>query len=102
MPFEANPPLVIDANAVLAAAISVQSLQAIAGWNPEIVELPGCVDREKFGSGPGLNLIREQSDHVTGEQCRRPLVREAPDHTQDVPKNGTSVKPLTNGFAKPR
>jgi len=99
-PFEANPPLVVDANAVLAAAISVQSFKTVTRRNPEIIELPGRVDREKLGSRPGLNLIRKQSDDIAGEQCRCPLVREAPDHVQDVPNNGTSVKSFANGVAK--
>lgn len=38
LPTEADAPLVIDANAMLASAIARQSFQPIGRWNPQIVQ----------------------------------------------------------------
>jgi hypothetical protein len=38
-PFKADPPLVVDAEARLPAAIPVQSFEAIARWGMQVVEL---------------------------------------------------------------
>jgi hypothetical protein len=37
-PGEADPPLVVNPDAVLPSPLSFQSLEAIPGWNPQIVE----------------------------------------------------------------
>jgi hypothetical protein len=37
-PFKTDPVLIIDTNAVLAPAVSSQSLQAVAGRNPECIK----------------------------------------------------------------
>jgi hypothetical protein len=44
LPAEADSPLIVDANAVLASAISFQLLQPVAWWNTKIFELFGGVD----------------------------------------------------------
>ncbi len=38
VPFEANPPLVIDANAILPLPITLQSFETIAGRHAQIVQ----------------------------------------------------------------
>src|SRR5256885_994141 len=58
-PFKAYPPLIVDADAVLSAAVAVQSFKAIARRNPQIVELLGRVDGEELGSRPALDLVRQ-------------------------------------------
>jgi len=40
LPTEANPPLVIDADAVLAHAITLQRFQSVAGWGAQVVQPP--------------------------------------------------------------
>jgi len=42
-PDEAEPELVVDADAVLAMAVSAKRLQAIAWWDLEIVEASGGI-----------------------------------------------------------
>jgi hypothetical protein len=39
-PYETQPPLIIDANAVLTVAIAAQHLQTVAWGHPQIVKLP--------------------------------------------------------------
>jgi hypothetical protein len=48
-----EPPLVVDANAELTLAVSSQCLQAIAGWNPKIVNGYGAIQHLQFTFGGG-------------------------------------------------
>jgi len=79
-PFEAYPPLIVDADAVLPAPVAVQSFETIAGRNAQIVELLRGVDGKKLRSGPALNLIRQSPDHVAAKQRGRSLVGKALNH----------------------
>src|SRR4051812_6970018 len=58
-PFEADPPLIVDPDAVLTAPVAVQSFKTIARRDPQIAKLPGRIDGEQLGSRAGLNLIRQ-------------------------------------------
>src|SRR5947208_1531515 len=53
-PSEAYPPLIVDANAVLALPIAAEEFQVVSRWTPKIVQLPGSIDRQKLGSGTTL------------------------------------------------
>lgn len=79
-PLEADTPLIVDANCVLAAAVTAQDLQAIAGRRAQIAEQNGRVDGQEFRSRARLNLRRQTANSMTSEDGRSPLVREAPDH----------------------
>ena len=47
-PFEADSPLLIDPNAVLAFAFSFERFQAIAWWCREIIQILGVVENSQF------------------------------------------------------
>jgi len=49
-PFEANAPLIIDANAMLPTPTAVQGLEPVARWNAQILKPFRCVKGEKLGS----------------------------------------------------
>ena len=85
-PDEANPPLLIDPDAVLSGAVAFQCLQRIAR-RTEIVERPGRVQLKQFSNGglfdglksPGSDSkkhllsfgISERPDHVLSYIDRR-------------------------------
>jgi hypothetical protein len=83
-PFEANPPLIVNADAVLSAPITVQGFKAVARRNPQIVDLFGGVDGEQPRSRTGLNQIRQTLYKVTGKERGGALVGEAPDHNRET------------------
>jgi hypothetical protein len=56
-PLEAYPPLVIDADAVLAAPVAVQSFEPIAWRNSQMIKRLGRIDPEKLSSRPTLNVV---------------------------------------------
>ena len=58
-PYKAEPPLIVDANAVLALTIAAQSLQPVTGRHPQIVQLPGGINGQKLRAGAPLKSVPE-------------------------------------------
>ena len=79
-PAEAEAPLVVDADAILAEAIGTQSLEAIAGRQAHDVELIGGVELEKFAAGGALDVWRQAARRDAGKDFFRLGVGEALDH----------------------
>ncbi len=59
LPFEADSPLIIDSDAVLAFPVILQLLEAIAWRDSEVVEADGSVDLEKFSEGHPVDFRRQ-------------------------------------------
>lgn len=55
-PAEANPPLIIDANAVLAGSISTKRLETIARWNPKVLKKTGNLQLPQLAPSYGLDV----------------------------------------------
>jgi hypothetical protein len=55
LPAEADAPLVIDPNAILACAVTLQGFQSVAGWNPKLIQPAGLVQPQQFAPGHSLN-----------------------------------------------
>jgi len=49
-PAEADTPLIIDANAVLAGSIAFQRFQSVARWDPQIIQAPCDLQLSEFSS----------------------------------------------------
>jgi hypothetical protein len=79
-PLEAEPPLIVNADAMLTAPISVQSFEAIAWGDPWIINFLCRVDSKKFGSRTALDLVRNVPNRVAGKKSGRTFVGEALDH----------------------
>jgi hypothetical protein len=47
-PTEADPPLLVDSDAVLAFPVSFQLLQTVAGWDPEVIQVLGSVEKQQL------------------------------------------------------
>ena len=56
--YEANPPLIIDSNAVLPAPIAFKLRQTIRWWNSQVVNDGGCIKHSKLKPGALLNFRR--------------------------------------------
>jgi hypothetical protein len=76
-PFEANPPLVVDANAVLTATNALQCFQPIARRSAQIAQLRGGVDHVKLAAGHVCN--RSEPRHgFAAEKCLGAPISEGP------------------------
>jgi hypothetical protein len=82
LPAEADPPLIIDADAVLTSPIPFELLEAVPGRHPKIGELFGRVDRDQLPEHRALERRRVAADGLTAEQARRVSVAKAVDHTE--------------------
>ena len=79
-PPETDPPLIIDANTVLAGAIAFQLLQAVAGRDPEILQPLGGVYHTKFPEHEPVELGGEAADPFALKEALRIAIGEAGDH----------------------
>ena len=66
LPDKADSPLLIDANAVLFFARTMQFFQLIAGWNTQKVETKRRIKQLQFTKRSGL-YIRRKNACLTGE-----------------------------------
>ena len=80
LPAEADTPLVIDANAVLAFALALQGFESIAGRYTQIVEAPGLIQQKEFPSRDPLNLRRQPPRGLIRKQSLGLRVGEAAYH----------------------
>jgi hypothetical protein len=56
LPFEADPPLPVDPNAVLALPIPLQRLQLIRSWNRQVLEITCSVQLLQLHQCSFLNV----------------------------------------------
>jgi hypothetical protein len=55
-PKKADPPLFIDANAILTGTTAFKHLKAIAGWNSQILKVIGNFELSEFSPGNRGNI----------------------------------------------
>ena len=71
---EADPPRIVDPDAVLTLAVVLQGTQPIRGWKPEVFEARGCVEGVESGKGSGSragasgNTVDERSSRPPGSE----------------------------------
>lgn len=97
-PAKAEAPLVVDANAVLAAAAAFQGLQAIAGREAHDVESVGGIELEELSSGGALDIRRKVTRGGAGKEFFGLGVGEASDHELKCRLGGGSRK--SNNYAE--
>jgi len=80
MPPEADPPLVVDPDAVLACAITAQPFQAVSGRHAKIVQSRRGIQHPELSQG---HLLHPRSEPANRPPLEEPLgfpVPEALDH----------------------
>jgi hypothetical protein len=58
IPFEADPPLIVDPDAPLACSIPAQLLQMVADRDAQISKISGSIQLLQFHQGAALNAPR--------------------------------------------
>jgi hypothetical protein len=86
LPPKTNPPLVVDADAVLPTAISPQCLQAVSRRGPQVVQLSGGSQHAKFTSRHPLDSGETPNGSIIGECFGVPTAE-----TLDHPGNGIPI-----------
>jgi hypothetical protein len=80
-PAKADPPLVVNPDAVLAHALSFESFETIARWNTQIVEPRRNLKLPQFPPRYSGD-IDEATDPVASSQRLRVWASEGPDHAE--------------------
>jgi hypothetical protein len=80
-PLKANPPLIVDADAVLAFAISGQRLKTVAGQGGQILQRNGGLQAVQL-EACGAFDAGERFDSLALSEVPGPLVPVADDHTK--------------------
>lgn len=80
VPAEADAPLVVDADAVLAGAVSGELFEAVAGWDAEVGERFGGVEDEQLPEDATLEVGGPAPDGAPFEELLGVVVPEALDH----------------------
>jgi len=78
-PLETNPPLVIDADAVLAFPVPEQRLETVARQGGKVLQRHGRLETIKLQRRGPLDS-RERLDPLAGREFPRPFVPVADDH----------------------
>ena len=68
LPAEANPPLVIDTDAVLPVPVALQRFKPISRWSAQILQAPGLVQQQQLSPSRPLNLRRQPPGRFVIEQ----------------------------------
>jgi hypothetical protein len=80
IPGEANAPLVVDPDAVLAEPIALQCFQPVSWRHAEVIETPCTVHQAQFPKRRSLYVRRKFSASLTGPDAFRLSIRETLDH----------------------
>jgi len=79
-PYEANAPLIIDPNAVLACSVACQLLQSITWWDAQLPQLFGRVENEKLSLSAVADGCGQPRRSLASEYPLGVTVGEALDH----------------------
>ena len=83
-PGKANTPLLVDADAMLAFAVTLEGFESVGGWNAEFVQFHHGVQQAEFPAGDGLDLRRQPSGIVAVVYPLRLDAGETLDHASNV------------------
>jgi hypothetical protein len=74
-PDKADSVLLVDPNAVLAVAIPRESLKAVAGWDPKIIEAVGGIELVQLSPGNGPDSLWATATGVFGVPAVEDVLR---------------------------
>ncbi|OFV91465.1 MAG: hypothetical protein A3G76_15545 [Acidobacteria bacterium RIFCSPLOWO2_12_FULL_65_11] len=79
-PAETDPPLIVEANAVLTSTVPTESLQPVPWRDSEILEPSRRIELSQLPKRNTLEVWTELPDGLAGEQPLGIPVAEAPNH----------------------
>ena len=82
-PYEANPPLAINANAVLSGAVAAELFEAIAGHGCQVSQNGGGIENGQFSQGRSLEALKA-ADSLPMKKPFSLQGAERPDHPGSI------------------
>lgn len=92
LPSEADAPLLVDADTVLARAIAFEGLQLIRWGDHQIAQIRSAVEVLQLLACALLNLIVQALDKCPSENRLRVFILEGPDHDRILKHRDIIVK----------
>lgn len=92
LPSEADPPLIVDADAVLAGTIAFEFLEAVPRRYAEVVECLGGIDGDQLPQHHPPELRWIPPHRLAPEQARRIPIAKALDHASNITWRVSNVK----------
>lgn len=92
LPSEADAPLLVDADAVLASAVALECLELIRRRDHQIAQIRGAVEVFQLLACALLNLVVEALHKCPSEYRLRVFVLEGPDHDRMLKHRDIIVK----------
>lgn len=80
LPAKTDPPLLVDSDAPLAAAITLQGFQAIARWHEQRPQVDRGIEHTEFAASQPLNILRQSPRKPAVPNGLGFLVAEATNH----------------------
>jgi len=93
LPTEADAPLVIDANTMLAKAIARQSFQPIGRWNPQIIQALSDIELYQLAPRKAVQFGGKVAQELALKQPLGVLVTEGLDHEPIITQDAMVGKP---------
>lgn len=84
LPHEADPPLVVDPDAVLPLAVTLELLETVTRWDSEIFDVRRSVEQLQLSECLALKDLVEGLDVLLAPDALGVLVPERPDRTSRV------------------
>ena len=91
-PSEANAPLLVDADAVLAFTVPRQRFKAIGGGNPKVPQVGCRVNHDQLSQGDSLDVVRQLPRKAPMKNAFRLFILERMDHILIITRNVNNVK----------
>ena len=91
-PPKANSPLIVDSNAVLSCALSLQSFQSVPRRRSKIGDIVGVVQHPEFPARDALDILRQSAGDLAAPDPLCLGAAEGPDHSKIVPPRVINVK----------
>jgi len=83
-PSEADAPLIVDPDAVLAFALTLQGFEPIGRRNAQIIQHGGVPQHAQLAPCHGLDIGRQAPGRRSAPDLFRLLVGKVPDHGQTI------------------
>ena len=82
-PAKTDPPLIVDADAVLPLPFSLEGLQAVSGRGSKVAQLQSAIQQAELASSGSLNRSKSR-DALAPMQSLRVSTAKRPDHLRIV------------------
>ena len=80
LPPETKTPLIVDADTVLPFPVTMELLQSVARWHPQIIKRFRGIDKQQCAQREALNRERKPLHGLPVASPLRPLVAKRLDH----------------------